>query len=43
MYIKKEHNPQPFSDAEIALLEEGVKRSYKERFEMDIFNEEILK
>lgn len=34
MHIKEEHNPQPFSDAEIALLKEGLNRSYKERFEM---------
>ncbi|WP_187443978.1 hypothetical protein [Sphingobacterium phlebotomi] len=34
MHIKKEHNPQHFSNAEIALLKEGLKRSYKERFEM---------
>ena len=31
MRIKKGHNPQTFSDAEIALLKEGLKRSYKER------------
>lgn len=34
MHIKKEHNSQSFSDAEIALLKEGLNRSYKERFEM---------
>jgi len=34
MHIKKEYNSQSFSDAEIALLKEGLNRTYKERFEM---------
>ena len=29
-----ENNKQSFSKAEIELLKEGLKRSYKERFEM---------
>jgi hypothetical protein len=30
-----EKNKHTFSEAEIELLKEGLKRSYKERFEMD--------
>lgn len=34
MCTKKEHTPKPLSESEIALLKEGLNRSYKERFLM---------
>jgi len=34
MYSNKENASQSFSESEIALLKEGLSRTYKERFEM---------
>ncbi|MDF2519004.1 MAG: hypothetical protein K0R59_4300 [Sphingobacterium sp.] len=34
MYSNKENASRSFSESEIALLKEGLSRTYKERFEM---------